>query len=80
MTDKGIEMLKGLPQLEELSLDSTDVSDLGAEMLSAMPTLKSLDLYHTLISDKGYQRIKSSLPGCRIFWEKDSALPSRRHL
>jgi len=79
VTDKGIGMLKELP-LQELTLDSTDVTDKGAESISGIPTLTSLDLYHTLISERGYKAIQSSLPGCSIFWDKDSALPTRRHL
>ena len=69
--------LKSLP-LEELTLDNTDVDDQGAEQLAAIPTLRSLDLYHTLVSEKGYARIKSAVPKCNIFWDKDSTLPSRR--
>jgi hypothetical protein len=72
--------LRGLPGIEELSLDSTDIGDGGAKLLAGMPTLKSLDLYHTLVSDKGYQEIRSALPHCQIFWDKDSALTSRRKL
>ena len=66
MTDKGIEALKGLP-LEELTLDSTDVTDKGAELLAGISTLKSLDLYHTLVSEQGHRKIKTSLPACSIF-------------
>ena len=79
VTDKGIEALRALP-LEELTLDSTDITDKGAEVLAGIRSLKSLDLYHTLISEQCQQRIKSSLPDCSIFWDKDSALPTRRHL
>jgi hypothetical protein len=79
VTDKGIEALKTL-SLEELTLDSTDVTDKGAELIANIPTLTSIDLYHTLISEQGYQKIKALLPSCSIFWEKDSALPTRRHL
>lgn len=56
------------------------MDDRGAELLAAMPSLKLLDLYHTLVSEKGYQAIRSALPQCRIIWDQDSALPSRRKL
>jgi hypothetical protein len=79
VTDKGLEALKTLP-LEELTLDSTDISDKGADLLAGISTLKSLDLYHTLVTEQGHSKIKSSLPACSISWEKDSALPTRRHL
>ena len=80
MSDKGIDLLKTLPALEQLELDSTDVDDRGAEMLASIATLKALDLYHTLVSPNGYQKIKTALPACHIFWEQDSSLPSRRRL
>jgi hypothetical protein len=80
LTDKGIDLLKMLPHLEELGLDSTEVDDHGADLLASISTLKSLDLYHTLVSDNGYRVIKSALPQCQIFWDKDSSLTSRRKL
>jgi hypothetical protein len=80
ITDKGVESLKGLPKLQELTFDSLDITDQGAETLASMPNLKSVDLYHTLVSEKGYEKIKAALPACQIYWEKDSALPTRRHL
>ena len=74
------DLLKMLPHLEELGLDSTEVDDHGAQLLASISTLKSLDLYHTLVSDSGYRAIKSALPQCQIFWDKDSSLTSRRKL
>ena len=80
LTNKGIDLLKMLPHLEELGLDSTEVDDHGAQLLASISTLKSLDLYHTLVSDSGYRAIKSALPQCQIFWDRDSSLTSRRKL
>ena len=79
VTDKGIELLASLP-LEDLTLDSTDVTDKGAALLAAVTTLKALDLYHTLVSEIGFRQLRTSLPQCNVFWEKESALPTRRHL
>jgi hypothetical protein len=80
VTDKGIEALKVLPAIEEITLDSLDITDKGAEALGSMPTLKTLDLYHTLVSEKGWTKLKEALPKATILWDKDSALPTRRHL
>jgi hypothetical protein len=37
-----------------------------------------LDLYHTRISKNGFQVLKTALPACRIFYDEQSGLPSRR--
>ena len=66
------------PQLRELSLDSTSVTDNGAPALKSMAGLKSLNLYHTLVTEKGMQELKAALPSCEIVFDRDSALPNRR--
>jgi hypothetical protein len=76
--DKGLALLKGLPELRELSLDSSNVGDGAVEALQSMPQLEVLNLYHTLITESGVQQIKSALPNCRIIWDQNSALPNRR--
>ena len=78
VTDKALDALKALPQLKELSLDHTNVTDRGAEILRGIPTLQSIDLYHTTVSKNGYQLLKASLPQCRIFYDEQSGLPTRR--
>ena len=70
-------MVCGMSVLVAL-LEKTKGLDLFTALLASISTLKSLDLYHTLVSDKGYERIKTSVPKCSIFWDKDSTLPSRR--
>jgi hypothetical protein len=37
-----------------------------------------LNLYHTLVTETGYQNLKAALPDCRIIWERESSLPTRR--
>jgi hypothetical protein len=76
--DKGVESLKGLPQLSQLSLDSTGVTDQGVQWLRSMAGLKQLNLYHTLITEKGFADLKAALPECKVVFDRDSALPSRR--
>jgi Leucine-rich repeat (LRR) protein len=50
ITDAEVAVLKEFPQLEELSLRNTQVSNLGATHL-AIPSLQVLDVGHTLLSD-----------------------------
>ena len=76
--DKGMEALRGLPKLRELSLDSTGVTDSGAAALKSVASLRSLNLYHTLVTEKGMDALKGSLPACEIVFDRDSALPNRR--
>jgi hypothetical protein len=61
-----------------LSLDATGVTDKGAQALQSLNTLKSLNLYHTLVTEKGEQDLKKALPACKIVFDRDSALPTRR--
>ena len=56
------------------------VTDAGVEYLKPLGQLKLLNLYHTLVSDGGYQTLRTALPGCRIIWDRKSALPARRGL
>jgi hypothetical protein len=76
--DQGLQALRGLPAVRELSIDSTNVTDNGAAVLKSMANLKSLNLYHTLVTDKGLAELKNALPECRIVFDRDSALPNRR--
>jgi hypothetical protein len=45
--DKGLEPLRTLPQMRELSMDSTGITDNSAQVLKSIASLKSLNLYHT---------------------------------
>ncbi|MGH9672751.1 MAG: hypothetical protein ACRD44_06175, partial [Bryobacteraceae bacterium] len=78
VTDKGIPLLKSLPRLVELRLDTAAVTDAGAALLSGITTLKHLNVYHTLVTEKGHQELKKALPACEIIWDRDSSLPNRR--
>ena len=78
VSDKGLVLLKQLPQLKELSLDNTNITDTAVETLQAIPTLQTLDLYHTRITRNGYQTLRSALPQCRIFYDEQSGLAPRR--
>jgi Ran GTPase-activating protein (RanGAP) involved in mRNA processing and transport len=78
MDDKGLALLQALPGLAELSIDNTNVTDASVGALKSMAALRSLNLYHTLISEKGYGELNAGLAGCKIVFDRDSALPNRR--
>jgi hypothetical protein len=61
-----------LPHLQELSLDHTGVTDRGIDSLRSITTLKFIDLYHTTVSKAGFERLKTSLPQCRISYDEQS--------
>ena len=78
VTDKGIAHLASLAQLTDLRLDSVTLTDAGVRPLESLGRLKVLNLYHTLVTDKGFEQLKAALPGCKIIWDRESALPIRR--
>ena len=55
ITDREVAILQELPQLEELNLRDTEISDLGAAHVSH-PDARKLDLSHTLLSDSALER------------------------
>jgi hypothetical protein len=71
-------LLKGLPALRELSLDTTNVGDEAVPALASMAKLETLNLYHTLVTQAGLEQLKTALPKAKIVWDRDSALPNRR--
>jgi N-acyl-D-aspartate/D-glutamate deacylase/Leucine-rich repeat (LRR) protein len=80
ISDKGLKVLQAaLPGLVELRLDSSGLTDASLDTLSAMKNLQVLNLYHTLVTEKAFETLKQALPQCRIIFDRDSALPNRRH-
>ena len=67
MTDAGLAHLKGLTNLQELDLNSTDVSDAGLVHLEALTGLKQLGLVGTKVTITGVQRLRKALPKSVIF-------------
>jgi Leucine-rich repeat (LRR) protein len=57
ITDTGIRCIKGLTQLEWLSLDRTQVTDAGLENVKGLRRLKFLDLKVTNVTDAGLDHI-----------------------
>jgi hypothetical protein len=76
--DKGLDLLKTLPKLQELRLDSANITDAGVPAFQAMSSLKVLNLYHTLITEKGYEQIRAAMPDCKIIFDRNSSMATRR--
>ena len=55
---RGLQHLKGLPQLQRLDLVGTTVSDAGLEHIEGLAQLQSLYLGDTKVSDAGLQHLK----------------------
>jgi hypothetical protein len=58
LTDAGLASLKGLKNLEVLSVDGAEITDAGLEALLEMPRLEVLDLSKTKVSDAGLETLK----------------------
>ncbi|MBR44835.1 MAG: hypothetical protein CME18_10505 [Gemmatimonadetes bacterium] len=58
ITDAGMVHLKGMPNLQTLSLSYTDITDLGLTHIKGLNNLQSLNLSNTQITDKGLNNIK----------------------
>jgi Leucine-rich repeat (LRR) protein len=58
VTDAVLENLKGLPQLQRLSLDGTKITDAGLENLEGLHLLQQLSILHSPITDAGLDHLK----------------------
>lgn len=58
ITDREIEVFTKLPQLTELSLRNTEVSDIGVGHLASITSLRKLDVGYTLLSDSALALLK----------------------
>ena len=55
VTDRTLELLKGMNNLRELDLDNARVTDVGLKVLKDLPALSTLRLKNTQITDQGFQ-------------------------
>lgn len=55
VTDRTLELLKGMNTLRELDINNTQVTDAGLKTLKDLPALNSLRLKNTRITDQGFQ-------------------------
>jgi hypothetical protein len=56
VTDRTLELLKGMEILKDLDLNNTHVTDEGLEILKDLPALNTLRLKNTEITDQGFQK------------------------
>ncbi len=60
ITDRELEILSKLPQLAELNLRNTEISEVGAAHLSSILSLQKLDLGYTLLSDSALAQVDAA--------------------
>jgi internalin A len=57
VTDRELDILTKLPQLADLNLRNTEISDVGAAHLSSIVSLQKLDLGYTLLADSALSKL-----------------------
>ncbi len=77
LSDEGLAALL-LPELEELRLDTANLTDAAVETLAKFAKLKSVNLYHTLITEAGYNKLKAAKPQLDVVFDRESSIPRRR--
>jgi internalin A len=79
ITDAGLEHLRGLDRLSDLSLrGSRRVGDFAIPRLLRFPRLQSIDLSDTHVSAKGLALLKASAPsGAHIAWSEPNDTAAR---
>ncbi|NOX55360.1 MAG: leucine-rich repeat domain-containing protein [Planctomycetes bacterium] len=66
VTDRGLECLSGLVNLESLNLSGTEVTDRGTHHLKGLRKLNWLNLQNTAVTAAGLRRLQAALPACEI--------------
>ena len=66
VSDAGLEHLKGLSALEELSVGSVEITDVGLMHLTGLAKLQLVQLHCTQVTDEGMDRFREALPTCGI--------------
>jgi len=66
VSDKGLEHLAGLSNMEELYLNGTNVTDSGIEHIVRLKSLKHLDISGTGVTDEGLKALQQKLAKCNI--------------
>jgi hypothetical protein len=66
ISDAGLKYVKMLPNLEQLGLDGTDITEEGLAGLKGMQKLKHLQIRDTCIGQSEANRVHKALPNCFI--------------
>lgn len=69
MADTDLEPLGDLPELNELKLSSTSISDAGLVHLERCHELRIVDLRKTNVMAAGVEKLQQVLPRCLITWD-----------
>jgi len=70
VTDAGLVNLKGFDKLKVLELKSTKITDAGLLHLKGLTNLEDLELVGTKVTKAGVEKLKKSLPNCKIKWDR----------
>lgn len=68
--DEALQSVVDMPQLENLSLLNTSISDAGVETLLQCRRLRRLVVTGTNLSPSAIDKISDNLPSCEITWDK----------
>jgi hypothetical protein len=66
--DQYIQLVHSLPNLQELDLSFSRVSDASIDNLGRMHTLTTLRLDDSMVTQEGIERLRRMLPNCDITW------------
>lgn len=66
VTDGGLEHLRSLTRLEQLTLDGIPITDAGLDHLKGLTGLRELTLLDTKVTDEGVEKLRKALPNCQI--------------
>lgn len=72
VNDGALVYLRYFPNLRELSLDGSEVTDAGLRHLYSLSRLESLDLKDTKVSAGAAANLRKMLPNCKITMERSS--------
>jgi serine/threonine protein kinase len=78
VTDAGLAHLSEYKNLTALALGLTPVSDAALKHLDHLSGLILLNLMGTKVTREGFERMRASLPECRIDWGQETCYPARK--
>jgi hypothetical protein len=72
VTENGLNALSGAPSLEMLEISGTSIDDQAIPILASFRKLKHLLILRTRITDDGLQKLRESMPDCKIYESSES--------
>lgn len=76
VTDEILAHLAVLPDVNNLDLHETPVTDKGLQALERMTSLRELRIYQTQVTAAGVARLHEALPACTIIWDGGTLGPA----